>query len=471
MTYIEESNNKKILEDLNNSVYGLESEKEELLTYLKVIELRNNNLKKILCFIGPKGVGKKTLIYAFSKSMNRKCFSIKIGINTDQIKNKSYGKSKVGEIAWKIIHLLNQNHNEKVIILLENIEYLYPTFQNKVLHNFEEVIAITHEHALNMKHISEPLNFKNILFVTTATDLSAISQDFLSELWMVYFSGYSDNQKIIIARDWIIPKIFKSMGIKKNTISDDLIYEIIRLYTNEIGLNQLFGIIDKMAKKLIYKSSLSIDNKIERITLDNLFKYIGEPLFEFRKARLYDEIGVISIIGRSNGHGVIADIEVLLINKNDTSTSLIITGNIDNIFHEMVLVTISYLLYNYKDFNIADNFDQKYKIHINILPAGILKSGVSAGLSVILVLISSLIKQAISCDLSAIGEVTLHGKVKKITGVYEKILGASRLGIKKILYPNENSYDIKRLPSEIKSNIELIGIDTIKEAYQHTFQG
>lgn len=460
---------KHILEQLNTSLYGLDKEKEEMLSYLKIAELNEYELEKIVCLTGPPGVGKKSLIYALAKAIHRRCIHIKIGISNGNISFPTYGKSKAGEIAGQVIHLMNQHRDHEVLFLLEGIDYLTLTFQNKITYRFKEVLTITSDHALRMKHIDKPLDFRKVLFLATTTDMSKINHELLTQLEIIPFTGYSDEQKIAIAKHWIIPEESKACGLQSRlNISDDMLYEITTRYTNEIGLNQLRGVIKKLCKSLVLELALSNGQDVLDLDSENLIKYLEYPLFDMRKAREENEVGVISTIGRSEGHGVIADLEVLLI--EDEHPRIMLTGNMDNLFREVVMVAISYLLAHHKTLGVGKNFHKKYTIHVNMIPGGILKSGVSAGLSVVLALISALTNREIRCDISALGEITLHGKVKKVIGIHEKILGASRLGLKRIIFPGENAQDIERLPKEILENLELLGVTTIAEAVRYTFQ-
>lgn len=457
----------QVLNELNRRLYGLTQEKEQLLTYLKIVELNKYNQDKFLCLIGPKGVGKKSLIYHLAQLLGRKLVHIKIGLSNADAGLPTYGKTKIGEIAGQIIHVMNENRGEYLIIFLEGIEYIIQTFQNRTNYDLKEVLAISHDHALRMNHISEPLDFRKVLFIGTAKELSMVSQDILSQFEIIYCNGYIDEYKIRITRDWIVPRVSKACGIAgKFSMSDDLIYQIIHRYTNEIGVSRLDEIINKLCKSLVF--DLAISNRdTEQLNTEDLHRYLGHPLYEIRMARTEDEIGVISTIGRSNGRGVVADLEVLLIREK--SPRIIFTGNMHATFQEIIMVGISYLLSNASRFDIENNFNEDRTIHINIMPAGILKSGVSAGLSVVLALISALTQKALSCKLSAIGEITLYGRAKKVIGLHEKLLGASRLGFSKIIVPKENMAEINRLPAEVYEDIELIPVETIEEAFGHAF--
>lgn len=457
-----------ILEQVNTSLYGLEREKEDVLTYIKMAELNQFDFEKILCLVGPPGVGKKRLAYALAHAMGRRCVHIPIGINEASAGVSTYGKSKIGEIAGQIIHLMNQYRDQTILFLLEGFDFLSLTFQNKIAYRFKEVLAITHDHALRMKHIESPLDFRRALFFATATDISRMSQDLLSQLEIIPMMGYTDEQKIAIVRGWILPEDLKACGLQEQLrISDDTLYELIKRYTNEIGLKQLCGVIKKLCKRVVFELALSEGNPIPELTSERITHYLGVPLFEVRKIRCESEVGVISTIGRSNSHGVIADLEVLLI--EDSQPRIILTGNMDTLVREVVMVALSYLHARHTTFGIEKDFGKKYTLHVNMIPGGILKSGVSAGLPIALALLSSLTHRKIRCDMSALGEITLHGKVKKVIGVHEKILAASRVGITRIIFPKENLPEVERLPREIRGEVELCGVDTIEEAAHYAF--
>ncbi len=461
-------NYQHILEQLNISLYGLEREKEEVLTYLKITELTTYDFERILCLVGPPGVGKKSLVYALAQAIGRRCVHIPIGISEVSASLSTYGKSKIGEIAGQIIHLMNQHRDQSILFLLEGIDFLSLTFQSKITYGFKEVLAITHDHALRMKHIESPLDFQRALFFATATDISKMSQDLLSQLEIIPMTGYNDEQKIAIAQQWIVPEEAKACGVQGQVdLSDDTLCEIIRRYTNEIGLHQLRAMIKKLCKGLVRELALSKGNDLPTPAPENLTSYLGYPLFEMRKARKENEVGVISTIGRSGGHGVIADLEVLLI--EDSQPKIILTGNMDTLVREVVMVALSYLLSRATTFGIEKDFSKKYTIHVNMIPGGILKSGVSAGLPIVLALLSALTKKELRCDISALGEITLHGKVQKVIGVHEKILAASRMGITRIIFPKENLPEIERLPREMHREIELCGVDTVEEAVSYAF--
>ena len=271
-----------IFKQVNTSLYDLEREKEEVLTYIKMAELNQFDFDKILCLVGPPGVGKKSLAYAWAHAMGRRYVHIPIGINEASAGVSTYGKSKIGEIAGQIIHLMNQYRDQTILFLLEGFDFLSLTFQNKIAYRFKEVLAITHDHALRMKHIESPLDFRRALFFATATDVSRMSQDLLSQLEIIPMMGYTDEQKIAIVRGWILPEDLRACGLQEQLrISDDTLYELIKRYTNEIGLKQLCGVIKKLCKRVVFELALSEGNPIPELTSERLTCYLGVLAIEY----------------------------------------------------------------------------------------------------------------------------------------------------------------------------------------------
>jgi ATP-dependent Lon protease len=453
-------NYKALQAGLDREVFDLADAKRELLTHLAVRETGGAAGGRIPCLVGPAGVGKKTLVCALARALDRKLLILPVDGHGLVGKTPVYGKSKIGEVVGRLIHLLNQNRGQDLVVLVDGMESISPAFQREVPMGFMEVLSMSHDYAMQLKHIDAPLDFSRIVFFAAASDIAFVHQELLAGLELVPITGYGDEQKIAIAKGWIIPREAADCGLAGRVdISGSAVFAIIRRYTNELGLVHLSRLIRRLLRRLVLEAGQAGPIMVEESDLPHL---LGAPQFDFTRARTVGGVGMISTLGRSGGHGVLADLEVALV--PDDNPSVILTGNMDGLFREVVMVAITCIRQRTGALNLPPDFYRRYTIHCNGMPAGVLKSGVSAGLAVFLALYSALASQPIAPDVSALGEITLSGQVRGVAGVHEKALAAYRLGIKTVLFPAENQPEVASLPPEVRRDLALVAVSTVEQA-------
>jgi ATP-dependent Lon protease len=452
---------------LNEDLFGLAEQKMDLITELRMNDSVIDGNRKIICFVGPRGAGKRSLAATLARALGQKFLTIRIG-QDDDCGAPRYGRSKAGELAGNLLHLMDRNRGQRLLILLDGIEYINPIFQNRTVTSFREVLTISHEHSLRLGHIDQPLNFADVVFVATAREARGITREMLDELKLIQFTGYCDDEKVEIVKRWMIqPNHSSNACCGAAQIDDDGIFDLIRCYTNELGVFELRAVFDRLQRQLVFESTVAGAAPQQRLGRQDLSRYLGPPLYDAASVRNGLQVGAVAMLGRCDGRGVISEIEVLTI--PDPRANLVLTGNLDALFREVVMVALSCLRKRSAEYGISPEFLSRHTVHVNAIPGGVLKSGVSSGLAVLLALFSEIKGLPLRADLSAIGEVTLRGGIRRVIGVPEKILGAHRLGIRTLCYPNENQGDIDRLPRELVGGLELIGVDSVDQALMAVF--
>ncbi len=458
-----DNNNIKRAESiLNKDHYGLEKVKDRILEYLSVKKLNPKSHGPILCFVGPPGVGKTSLGKSIAKALNKKFVRISLGGVRDEAEIRGHRRTYVGAMPGKIIQELKKAGNNNPIFMMDEVDKIGKDVRGDPSSALLEVLDPEQNNTFADHYLGVPFDLSKVMFITTANLLEPIQPAFRDRMEIIQIHGYTEEEKIEIAKRHLIPRQIESNGLSNKIIkfSNGAIKNLIALYTREAGVRNLEREIGTVCRKVAHKVAKG-EKKSFNITINNLEKYSGYMKM-FRDQMLEeDSIGVATGMAWTQVGGDILFIEVKLIPGKG---NLILTGSLGNVMKESAKAALSYIKASVKDINVELANFEKNDIHIHIPEGGIPKDGPSAGITLITALYSAFTNIAIRREVSMTGELTLRGKVLPVGGVKEKILAAKRAGIKTIILPNKNKNDLKDLKESYLKGIEFHFVKNVKDA-------
>ncbi len=449
---------KKIL-DIDH--YGLDHVKERILEYLAV-QNRSNKIKgPILCFIGSPGVGKTSLGKSISKATGRKYTKISLGGIRDEAEIRGHRKTYIGSMPGKIIQKIIKTKVKNPLFLLDEIDKISTDWRGDPYSALLEVLDPEQNNCFNDHYIELDYDLSNVMFVATANSTQQIPFPLLDRMEIIKILGYTENEKINIAKKYLIPKQIKNNALKKNEliIDNESILEIIRYYTREAGVRNLEREISKICRKSVKNILLNKKTKIIYINLKNIKKYLGIKKFNFGKAIKKNNIGQVTGLAWTETGGDLLIIESIAV---EGKGKLIYTGSLGKVMQESIQASLTVVRYLYKILNIKKNFYRKKDIHVHIPEGSTPKDGPSAGIAICTSLISTLTNNPVKSHIAMTGEITLNGNILPIGGLKEKLLAALRGGIKKVIIPYSNKKDLEEIPKNIINNLHINTIKTIK---------
>lgn len=462
---IDNDNLEEVRNVLDESHSGLDKVKNRIIEYLGVKKLTNAIRGPILCLVGPPGVGKTTLAYSIAHAMKRKFVKISVGGITDEAEILGHRRTYIGASPGKIISSIKKAKSSNPVFLIDEIDKMTKTIKGDPASALLEILDPEQNKYFVDNYIEEEYDLSKVMFIATANYIDNIPEPLKDRLEIVELSGYTELDKIKIAKQYLIPKICKEHGINYECviINNDILLKIIRGYTKESGVRDLERLLATIIRKVI--TSLSSKRiSVNKLTINNqkLIDYLGEPLYETDK-KLKSVVGVVNGLAYTPYGGDVLPIEVTYFKGNGNIT---LTGSLGEVMKESAMVAINYIKSNYKEFDL--NYDDLINndIHIHIPNGSITKEGPSAGIALTTALISIFKNKKIDKSIAFTGEITLRGDILPIGGLKEKTIGAMINGIKKIYLPYNNMKDIKELPNEIKENIEFVFVKNYKEIYK-----
>ncbi len=455
---------------LDKDHYGLEHIKERILEYLAV-QNRSNKLKgPILCFIGPPGVGKTSLGKSISKATGRKYIKISLGGLKDEAEIRGHRKTYIGSMPGKIIQKITKSKVINPLFLLDEIDKISSDMRGDPSSALLEVLDPEQNIIFNDHYIEVDYNLSHVMFIATANSINNISPPLLDRMEIIKLSGYTENEKINIAKKYLIPKQIKNNFLKKKEISinNKIIIDIIRYYTKESGVRGLEKEISKICRKSVKKITINKRYKSIKINPKNLKKYLGIRKYDFEKIKKENPIGQVTGLAWTETGGEIITVESICIHGKG---KLIYTGSLGEVMQESIKIALTVVRSLVKKIKIIEkNFYNTKDIHIHIPEGATPKDGPSAGITICTSIISSLTKNKVKSNIAMTGELTLYGKIIPIGGLKEKILAALRGGIKKIIIPIGNKKDLEEIPKNIIKNIKVYTFKNIKEVIKLSFK-
>ena len=448
-----------IKESLNKSHFNLVKVKNRIIEYLAVKKHSSNINSPIMCLVGPPGVGKTTLAKSIADSMGRNFTKISLGGVDDEAIIKGHTRTYLGATPGKIIDGMRRAKSSNPVFLIDEIDKMSSMYKGDPASALLEVLDSNQNKYFKDNYIEEEYDLSNVLFITTANNIDNISNELKDRLEVINIDGYTELDKIKIAKEYLIPKICSSHGIKNIKITDDKLLEIIRYYTKESGVRELERLISKIVRNIVTNKVMG--NKKINLTISNIKKYLGNRIYELDK--LSDEVGIVNSLVYTNYGGDVTSIEASHYKGNG---DIILTGSLGDVMLESAKIALSYIKANYKKFKIDyKSFDND--IHINVPNISIKKEGPSAGVSITTSIISDLTNLKIKNNIAFTGEITLRGNILKVGGLKEKLIGAYINNIDMIFIPYSNINDIDDIPKEIKNKMSIIPVKNYIEVYNY----
>ncbi|MCS0670990.1 endopeptidase La [Cytobacillus firmus] len=454
---------------LNEDHHGLEKVKERVLEYLAVQKLTNSLKGPILCLAGPPGVGKTSLARSIATSLNRNFVRVSLGGVRDESEIRGHRRTYVGAMPGRIIQGMKKAGTINPVFLLDEIDKMSSDFRGDPSSAMLEVLDPEQNHNFSDHYIEETYDLSKVMFIATANNLGTIPGPLLDRMEVITIAGYTEQEKIHIAKDHLLPKQIKEHGLSKSQlqIREDGLQKVVRYYTREAGVRglerQLATICRKTAKIIV-----SGEKKKVIVNGKNTEEFLGKPKYRYGQAELEDQVGVATGLAYTTVGGDTLQIEVSL---SPGKGKLVLTGKLGDVMKESAQAAFSYVRSKAKELGIDENFHEKHDIHIHVPEGAVPKDGPSAGITITTALVSALSGKPIRKEVGMTGEITLRGRVLPIGGLKEKSLSAHRAGLTKIILPKDNEKDIEDIPESIREELDFVLVSHVDEVLKHALNG
>ncbi|MFJ7971164.1 endopeptidase La [Psychrobacillus sp. NPDC096389] len=449
---------------LNRDHEGLESVKERILEYLAVRQLTKSLRGPILCLAGPPGVGKTSLAKSIAESLGRNFVRISLGGVRDESEIRGHRRTYVGAMPGRIIQGMKKAGTINPLFLLDEIDKMSNDFRGDPSAAMLEVLDPEQNNTFSDHYIEETYDLSNVLFIATANDLSTIPGPLRDRMEIISLAGYTEMEKVSIAKNHLLPKQIKEHGLTKSQLQlkDDAIIDLIRHFTQEAGVRGLNRVLANVCRKAALQI-VSGDKKRIIVSTKNLEDMIGKRKFRFGLAETENQIGVATGLAYTTVGGDTLQIEVSL---SAGTGKLQLTGKLGDVMKESAQTALSYVRSKAEEFGIDPSFHENKDIHIHVPEGAVPKDGPSAGITIVTALVSALSKRPIKREIGMTGEVTLRGRVLPIGGLKEKTLSAHRAGLTTIICPKDNERDIEDIPESVREVLTFHFVSDAQEVLQ-----
>ena len=457
-------NARRVLEEDH---YGLAEVKERILEFLAVRKLAADNMRaQVICFVGPPGVGKTSLGKSIARAMGRKFVNMSLGGLRDEAEIRGHRRTYVGALPGRIIQKIKQAGTNNPVLLMDEIDKIGTDFRGDPASALLEVLDPEQNFGFTDNFLETAFDLSKVMFITTANSVSTIPKPLLDRMEIISIPGYVAEEKIKIAKRHLMPRIAKEHGLGEKTLSmsDAVLKNIISMYTMEAGVRALDRVLSKIARKVtvrITEDNADPCNKVA-VTKAEVAKMLGAPKLHNTKIPQSDPIGTALGLAWTETGGVVMLIEAAVMNG---SGHVSYTGNLGDIMQESAQTALAYLRSNAPLYGLTDFEWQKHDLHIHVPEGAVPKDGPSAGITLALSLCSALTGRYVDMSFAMTGEMTLHGDVLPIGGIREKLLAAKRLGIKKLIVPEDNRPDVVELNDWITKDIAISYVSKITEVF------
>lgn len=456
-----------VAKKLDQNHYGLDKVKERIIEYLAVKMMTGRNPSTILCFAGPPGVGKTSLARSISEALGRKFVKQSLGGVRDESEIRGHRRTYIGALPGRILKGMKDSGTVNPVFLLDEIDKMTADYRGDPAAAMLEVLDPEQNKYFSDNYLEEPYDLSQVMFITTANDLSQIPEPLRDRMEIIELSSYTEIEKFNIGFKHLIPRELAEHGLKEEqlSISEDAMYGIIQGYTREAGVRELNRMIATICRKTVKKILMEHVESVS-VTKDNLAEFLGKIRFTNNKNREKNQVGVVTGLAYTSFGGDTLDIEVT---TYPGKGGLVLTGKLGDVMKESAQAAFSYVKSHSEEHKIDPKFLETHDIHIHVPEGAVPKDGPSAGVTLTTALVSALSNRPVDCHIGMTGEITLRGSVLPIGGLREKSIAANRSGLKKIFIPAENERDIEDIPEEVRSQLEIQPVSHISEILNSIF--
>ncbi len=456
-----------VAKKLDKNHYGLEKVKDRIVEYLAVKMMTGKNPSTILCFAGPPGVGKTSLARSISEALGRKFVKQSLGGVRDESEIRGHRRTYLGALPGRILKGMKDAGTVNPVFLLDEIDKMTADYRGDPAAAMLEVLDPEQNKFFSDNYLEEPYDLSQVMFITTANDLSNIPGPLRDRMEIIELSSYTEIEKFNIGTKYLLERNLDEHGLKADqlTIDDDVYYQIIRNYTREAGVRELNRMIATICRKSVKKILIDKEKSIH-VTKDNLTDFLGKIRFMDNQNRNIDQVGIVTGLAWTQFGGDTLDIEVT---SYPGKGGLVLTGKLGDVMKESAQAAFSYVKTHASEYGIDSTIFEKNDIHIHVPEGATPKDGPSAGVTLTTALVSALSGKPVSCHIGMTGEITLRGAVLPIGGLREKSIAALRNGLNKIFIPKDNEIDIEEIPEEVKTKLEIQPVSHISEILNSIF--
>ena len=455
---------------LDRDHYGLKKTKDRILEYIAVRSLKPKKERQpILCFVGPPGTGKTSIGKSIAEALGRKFVRISLGGVTDEAEIRGHRRTYIGALPGRIIQTMKRAGTINPIFMLDEIDKLGSDYRGDPSSALLEVLDPEQNNKFADHYLEVDYDLSKVMFITTANTTSTIPEALLDRMEVIEFTGYVEEEKLQIAKDYLVGRQIEENGLTADQIriTDEGIIKLCRDYTYESGVRNLERELGKVCRKIARKVASKQGTSFV-VTDQNLAEFMGPPYFFQTDKETNDEVGVVNGLAWTSNGGDTLKVEAAAF---EGKGGLQITGQIGDVMQESAQAAMSYVRSHAKQFNIKPSWFEKNDIHIHVPEGGVPKDGPSAGVTLAAAIISAITGEPAKKTVAMTGEITLRGNVLPVGGIREKLLAAHRLGIKKVLIPEKNERDLVELPAQAKKDLDIQLLKTMDDVIFHVFDG
>ncbi|HHX13610.1 MAG TPA: endopeptidase La [Clostridiales bacterium] len=446
---------------LDKDHYGLDKVKERILEYLAVVQLSKGLKGPILCLVGPPGTGKTSVARSIARAMNRKFVRMSLGGVRDEAEIRGHRRTYIGAIPGRVISAIKESGVNNPVFLFDEVDKIGADFRGDPASALLEVLDPEQNKEFTDHYLEIPFDLSKVMFITTANTTDTIPRPLLDRMEVLEVSGYTEEEKVNIAKTYLVPKKLKEHGLTKENlvISETAVRAIINHYTRESGVRNLereiANVCRKAARQLVEKQRTAM-----RVNAANLEKYLGKKRFHYDKIEGKNEVGVATGLAWTIVGGETLEIETGVL---PGSGNLVLTGQLGEVMQESAKAGFSYIRNRADSLGLPAKFHKENDLHIHIPEGATPKDGPSAGVTMVTSMVSALTGLPVRRDIAMTGEITLRGKVLPVGGIREKVLAAHRAGINKVLLPKENEVDIEEIPANVRRKLQFVLVNNIDQ--------
>jgi len=452
---------------LEKEHYGLEKVKERILEFLAVRKMLDGGESPILCLVGPPGTGKTSVARSIAHALNKKYVRICLGGVHDEAEIRGHRRTYIGAMPGRIVDGIRHAGVKNPLMVMDEIDKVSSDHRGDTFSALLEVLDSEQNVKFRDHYVELPVDLSEVMFLCTANDTQTIPRPLLDRMEIIEVSSYTENEKLHIAMDHLLPKQMQRHGLKKSQlqISEKALGKMIHQYTREAGVRNLERKIASVCRKAD-REILEENKKRVRVTDKNLEKYLGKTIYEFQERNDKDEIGIVRGLAWTSVGGDTLEIEV---NLMPGKGNLELTGQMGDVMQESARAGISYIRSISSEYGLEKDYFQEHDIHIHIPEGAVPKDGPSAGITMATAMLSAVLEKPVRADVAMTGEITLRGRVLPIGGLKEKLLAAGSAGMKTVIVPKKNKRDVEELSKEITGGLEFIYAEGMEEVIAHAF--